>query len=170
MARPHAADPPEPAGSASPVMHAPQFFALEGEPAVQAHLRSLTELRPRQSMRETKRLLTLWGFYARLLARLQPPGAMANVRDACDAMTLAEIVRRWPALVPALSRTGDGPSGLATMVRAATGPAGNDREWWAALRATGLNDNRYAQATANLHCLLRQHGNDTVARFADLLL
>ena len=37
--------------------------ALEGDPTVQEHLRQLVMLRPRQTMRETKRLLTLWGFY-----------------------------------------------------------------------------------------------------------
>jgi hypothetical protein len=121
-------------------------------------------------MRETKRLLTMWGFYVRLLERLQPLGT-ANVQDACDAMTLAEIIRRWPALIPALGRVNDQPSGLALLIEAARGePAGADRQWWAALRRVGLAESRLASATANLRQLLQRHGTDRVARFADLLL
>jgi WD40 repeat protein len=147
-----------------------EVVALEGEPIVQAHLRDLVELRPRQTMRETKRLLTMWGFYVRLLERLQPLGT-ANVQDACDAMTLAEIIRRWPALIPALGRVNDQPSGLALLIEAARGePAGADRQWWAALRRVGLAESRLASATANLRQLLQRHGTDRVARFADLLL
>jgi len=149
----------------------PKPTALEGDPTVQEHLRQLVMLRPRQTMRETKRLLTLWGFYIGLLRRVMPVSATANALGACDVLTLAEIIRRWPALVPALTRTGDGPSGLNILITAA-----QDRDddqssnWDEALARLGLSQPPYASATANLHELLLKYGNETVADFADYLL
>jgi WD40 repeat protein len=149
-----------------------QVVALEGEPEVQVHLQKLISLRPRQTMRETKRLLTQWGFHMGLLERLLPRDTMTNVQAACDAMTLAEIVRRWPAFLRHLGRVDDGPSGLATLVRAvqdgAAGPAAPG--WQDALRALRLDDPRYSHAMDNLHWLLAAHGTTAVAGFADLLL
>jgi hypothetical protein len=149
-----------------------QFVALESEQGVQQHLRELIALRPRQSMRETKRLLTLWAFYMRLLSRLLPPDTVTNVRNACDAMTLAEILRRWPALVPALGRLGDGPSGLSSLITAIAAGAAEPQSpaWQAALARISLAGEECAPATAKLHRLLRTHGTPTVAAFADRLL
>jgi WD40 repeat protein len=147
----------------------PQFVPLESEPDVQKHLRALIALRQRQSMRETKRLLTLWSFYMRLLDRLLPPGSIANVQDACDVLTLAETVRRWPALGSAMGRVGDGPSGLAVLVRAARAGSG-DPAWRSALERVGLSGDDYQTMTAHLRQLLQAHGNETVAAFADSLL
>ena len=73
--------PPVPPASAVPAASAVPppgadtrlLVALEGDPTVQEHLRQLVMLRPRQTMRETKRLLTLWGFYVGLWA---PPFAL----------------------------------------------------------------------------------------------
>lgn len=68
---------PAPAGR-RPDSDPPLLVALEGDPTVQEHLRQLVMLRPRQTMRETKRLLTLWGFYIRLLHRVMPDSATSN--------------------------------------------------------------------------------------------
>jgi WD40 repeat protein len=150
----------------------PQMVALEGEPEVQVHLQKLIALRPRQTMRETKRLLTQWGFHMGLLERLLPQDTMTNVQAACDAMTLAEIVRRWPAFLTQLSRIDDSQSGLATLIKAvrrgATDPTTPD--WQKALQAVGLQDPQYSHAMDNLHRLLVAHGTPEVAGFADLLL
>jgi hypothetical protein len=148
--------------------------ALEADPLVQRHLSRLVELRPRQSMREHKRLLTQWTFYVRLLRDLLPGEALTDACWACDAMTLAEIVVRWPALVPALSRDGDRRSGLSELVDAVTEDAeSNDmwqRAWHGALQRVGLDRPEYATADANLFALLVAHGNPQVAEFADRLL
>jgi hypothetical protein len=172
--------PPRPAwwrvtGRPAPVPAPPpeaQVVALEGEPEVQVHLQKLISLRPRQTMRETKRLLTQWGFHMGLLERLLPRDTMTNVQAACDAMTLAEIVRRWPALLRHLGRLDDGPSGLAMLIRAVPDGAADPTApgWQEALRALGLDDPRYSHAMDNLHRLLAAHGNPAVAGFADLLL
>jgi WD40 repeat protein len=167
---PHEPDPPGRVDPARPANG--EFVALESEQAVQQHLRELIALRPRQSMRETKRLLTLWAFYMRLLSQLLPPDAVANVRDARDAMTLAEVVRRWPALVPALGRLGDGPSGLSSLITTIAAGATEPQSptWQAALARIGLAGVEYGPATTNLHRLLRTHGTPAVAGFADRLL
>ena len=144
--------------------------ALEGDPTIQEHLRQLVMLRPRQTMRETKRLLTLWGFYVGLLQRVMPDSATANALGACDVLTLAEIIRRWPALVPALTRTGDGPSGLSVLIEAAREQDHQSAKWSAALAQLGLSRPEYGPATANLQELLLKYGNETVADFADCLL
>ena len=149
----------------------PLLVALEGDPTVQEHLRQLVMLRPRQTMRETKRLLTLWGFYVGLLRIVMPVSATANALGACHALTLAEIIRRWPALVPALTRTGDGPSGLNVLIKAAHDQDDSQSSNWSeALARLGLSQPEYASATANLHELLLKYGNETVADFADCLL
>ena len=153
---------------------AAKVLPLESEPTVHEHLRRLIRLRPRQTMRETKRLLTLWAFYMRLLNRVMPPGTTANVQDACDALTLAEIVRRWPALVPALARSDDGPSGLSRLIEAVAKDRDEGstwmRSWHAALKQMGLAQANLTRATAGLHRLLCEHGNERVANFADRLL
>ena len=158
-------------GAPQQATDSPLLVALEGDPTVQEHLRQLVMLRPRQTMRETKRLLTLWGFYVGLLRRVMPVSATANALGACHALTLAEIIRRWPALVPALTRTGDGPSGLNVLIKAAHDQGnGQSSNWSEALARLGLSQPEYASATANLHELLIKYGNETVADFADCLL
>lgn len=92
-------------GRDQPVATDPQ--AWEDEPVVLDHLRSLVALRPLQSMRETKRLLTLWSFFLRLKRERVVEGLsepITSAQQCCDVMTLAEILTRWPALVPALTR------------------------------------------------------------------
>ena len=164
-------DSPPVGGVPQQASDSPLLVALEGDPTVQEHLRQLVMLRPRQTMRETKRLLTLWGFYVGLLRRVMPVSATANALGACHALTLAEIIRRWPALVPALTRTGDGPSGLKVLIKAARDQDnGQSSEWDEALARLGLSQPEYASATANLHELLKKYGNETVADFADCLL
>ena len=162
-----------PAASAVPPSGADTrlLVALEGDPTVQEHLRQLVMLRPRQTMRETKRLLTLWGFYVGLLRRLLPVGVTANALGACQVLTLAEIIRRWPALVPALARASDGPSGLSILIEAIrTDGADQSAAWSRALASLGLSGPEYATATANLRELLLRHGTKTVADFSDSLL
>ena len=164
-------DPPPVGDVPQPPTDSPLLVALEGDPTVQEHLRQLVMLRPRQTMRETKRLLTLWGFYVGLLRLVMPDSATANALGACDALTLAEIIRRWPALVPALARTGDGPSGLNVLIKAAHDRDNGKSSYWSeALAQLGLSQPEYASATANLHELLMKYGNETVAEFADCLL
>jgi hypothetical protein len=135
-------------------------------------MRQLIELRPRQTMRETKRLLTAWSFYMRLLERLQPAKTVVNIQDACDVMTLAEIIRRWPALVPFLGKVHSGPSGLAILidaVRVDTTDASSGA-WEPAIMDVGLHQHDYAPATTNLRRLLCDHGTEGVARLANRLL
>ncbi|NUT37601.1 MAG: hypothetical protein HOV79_31540 [Hamadaea sp.] len=139
---------------------------LEGDPAIQTHLQELMRLRPRQTMRETKRLLTLWGFYVRVLQRQLGGEALTTARAACDVMTLAEIVARWPAFVPALTRAFDKDrTGLSRLFHAAA-----DRTEWEAveldLDLTGFPE----LERAGLRTLLREKANPRVIEYAYYLL
>ena len=75
---------------------------FEADPVIRDHLRALMRLRPHQSVRETKRLLTLWAFYLKLLPRLLPAETTSSAQFGRDVLTLAEVLTRWPALVPEL--------------------------------------------------------------------
>ena len=137
-----------------------------------AHLRQLIRLRPHQSVRETKRLLTVWGFYMRLLKKMPPANETATAAGACNVLTLAEIVTRWPALVPAMGPTPDGESGLRKLILVTQGDDANDAEvkWHLTLRELGLDTDEYRVATANLGKLLRAHGTLAVAEYAECAL
>lgn len=140
---------------------------LEGDPVVQAHLQDLMRMRPSQSMRETKRLLTLWGFYMRLLRKLLPPDALSTSQAACDAMTLAEIICRWPAFVPALTRTFDRDRiGLSLAWKAAHE---DDAHWRSMLRKLELVDTVPGDAE-RFRALLKQHGTRRVVEYGYYLL
>jgi hypothetical protein len=159
-------------GRQQPAADAVPPMAFEEDPTVQEHLRQLARLRPRQTMRDTKQLLTLWGFYLRLVPLLQHPSAVQDTQAACDVMTLAEIVRRWPALIRYLGRAGDGPSGLRALISAVAddGRAPQGPRWENAVEVLGLAPLAAGPALANLHGFLAAHGNENVAEFADAIL
>ncbi|MEV6968288.1 P-loop NTPase fold protein [Hamadaea sp. NPDC051192] len=138
---------------------------LEGDPAIQTHLQELMRLRPRQTMRETKRLLTLWGFYVRVLQRRLGSEALATTQAACDVMTLAEIVARWPAFVPALTRVFDKDrTGLSRAFHAA-----GTAEWTTV--ETDLRLTEFPDAELHgLRQLLREKANHRVIEYAYYLL
>ncbi|GAA3260684.1 P-loop NTPase fold protein [Dactylosporangium siamense] len=164
------ADEPTPAASvASGNGQEPLLF--EGDPVVRDHLRSLVKLRPHQSVRETKRLLTLWGFYVRLLRQLLVEDSTTESAGfGRDVLTFAEILTRWPALVPALGPASGPTSGLRLLCAAATAPERADLEWEAAVRRVRLDRPEYQNAVANLRKLLARHGNAEVAYYAECVL
>jgi WD40 repeat protein len=140
---------------------------LEGDPAVRAHLQSIMRLRDTRSMREIKRLITLWAFYVRLLKRHLSRDALNNSQAACDAMTLAEIICRWPAFTPALTRTFTADRiGLSLVSRAAQA---TDEVWSQTLIDIGLHQEKPDELDA-FRDLLREHGNDRVVEYAYYLL
>lgn len=139
---------------------------LEGDPAIQTHLQELMRLRPRQTMRETKRLLTLWGFYVRVLQKRLGGEALTTARAACDVLTLAEIIARWPAFVPALTRAFDKDrTGLSRAFHAAA-----DAGEWAAVEKD-LELTAFPPAEREgLRTLLRLKANSRVVEYAYYLL
>ena len=144
-----------------------ETLLFEGDPAVRDHLRVLAKLRPHQSVRETKRMLTLWGFYVRLLNHLLPEDDTGSADFGRDVLTLAEILTRWPALIPALGPHSLSGSGLRDLIEVARS---RDKVWNKALAKIGLGDEIYRQSTANLKVLLGLHANHDVAFYAECVL
>jgi KAP family P-loop domain len=87
-------------------------FRIETHPEVRALLRQRLARQPDQSARHTKRLLTVWQFYVRILDRVLPVDADAAVRRARQLVIVAEIIARWPAQLRSLCRLTDGRSGI----------------------------------------------------------
>jgi WD40 repeat protein len=172
--RPAAAPRPEPeeteAAEVKVAGNREQIIPLEGDPTLRDHLRQLVALRPRQSMRETKRLLTLWGYYVRLLGMRLPLNATATAQGARDVLTLAEIASRWPALMPALAQVHQGQSGLRLLISAVHSADEAQASWESALKQAGLSDPQYQGACENLRKLLGAYGSKDLVEFADSLL
>jgi hypothetical protein len=143
---------------------------FEGDPAVRDHLRALVAMRPHQSVRETKRLLTLWGFYVRLLSKLLPSDVTGTSEFGPDVLTLAEILNRWPALLPRLAPRHSTGSGLRDLIQAAEAAPAHPELWESAIKNLGLHKKRYQAATDNLLAFLEQNGNAEVAFYAECVL
>jgi hypothetical protein len=136
--------------------------AIERHPRVREHLRRRLTAQPEHSVREEKRLVTLWQFYLRVLAARDED---TLVEQACHLVVLAEIVTRWPAHQQRLHARYDGERGLAVLVRA----VGDDVAWSRALAKLGL-PRADERAAANLRALLLDCDAAAVAALADRLL
>ncbi|WP_199442328.1 P-loop NTPase fold protein [Umezawaea beigongshangensis] len=151
----------------SPTPPAPELVtaavvAIERHPRVREHLHRRLAAQSEHSVREEKRLVTLWQFYLRVLAVRDED---ALVEQGCHLVALAEIVTRWPAYQQRLHARYDGERGLAVLV----GAVGDDVAWSRALAKLGLTraDER---AAANLRALLLDCDAHAVALLADRLL
>ena len=114
---------------------------------------------PNLSVRESKRMLTIWQYYVRVLIHLGEPGL---VRQAMHLVILAEIVARWPASQRALfRRTGDGPA-LVLLARAAS----EHEEWTATIRSLKVHGDAHRSCTKALRDLLTRYDGHAVADLA----
>jgi WD40 repeat protein len=145
---------------------------FEADPVIRDHLRALMTLRPHQSVRETKRLLTLWAFYLELLRKLLPEDRTSSAQFGRDVLTLAEILTRWPALVPKLGPASSPESGLWELIKAAkpTTASAEASRWQETLHSLGLDRDEFRAACENLRELLHLYGNDDVAYYAECAL
>lgn len=132
----------------SPTVSVTNF--LERSPRVRDLLTERLRDQPERSVREIKRLVTIWIYYVRLLAeRGRMPADVAEER-ACQLLFLAEIAARWPALQRHLSRRVDDQTGIAVLIHA----AGNEQAWALALRRLTLNTAEHQSACKNLRALI----------------
>ncbi|MEX1651597.1 P-loop NTPase fold protein [Streptomyces pseudovenezuelae] len=165
-----AADPP-PVNTTPAEQSAPQpelesqVLALETHPGVRDRLQGRLSAQHHLSMREAKRLLTVWQFYLRVLAYKEGTIQALSVQDAMHLITLAEIAARWPALQGALTNRADGETGLAVL----TPHTGDDVEWAKALRRTGMDSAAHHDACADLRTLLANSDGPAVADLAQRL-
>ncbi|WP_406334949.1 P-loop NTPase fold protein [Streptomyces sp. NBC_00203] len=139
--------------------------ALETNPAVRALIQQRLYDQPDLSIRETKRLLTIWQFYLRVVGHKERGADQLDVEHALQLVVLAEIAARWPALQSHLRRPVDGRPGLHWLAL-----AGQEKEAWVeARRRTALQDERYNHACDALRALLRKHDGEQLAAMAERL-
>ncbi|MET7971400.1 P-loop NTPase fold protein [Micromonospora sp. NPDC005305] len=138
--------------------------ALEAEPSVRERLAERLAAQPDLSVREAKRILTVWQFYVRVLER--PPGADGDpVVRSRDLVVLAEVVARWPAYQRRLHQRIDGRHGLRLLAEAA-----DDEDAWARTAERlgfGLDDR--PAFLADLRDLLLRYDGAAVAALAERL-
>jgi len=136
--------------------------ALERSPRVRALLAERLLAQPSRSVRETKRLVTVWQFHVRLLTLARPLGPAAAEERARHLVLLAEVITRWPALQRQLDRRVAGRHGLALLVDAAP----DDVAWARALSTLDLDRPEHAAAARNLRALLSSYDLAPVAELA----
>jgi WD40 repeat protein len=137
--------------------------ALETHPRIQQLIRQRLCAQPERSIREAKRLLSVWQLYVRILDQTHhEPDPAASLTRACHLVILAEITTRWPALHRDLHRHTDGKTGLQLLA----GTANDDQSWAQACHQLGLAGPEHARAINNLRDLLRQYDATAVAELA----
>jgi hypothetical protein len=113
------------------------------------------------SVREAKRVLTIWQYYVRVLVRLGVPSLAEQARHL---VILAEIIARWPAAQRALHRRKDGVHGLELLAKAE-----DDWEWARALKTLDLHGPAHHKCTKGIRELLERYDGPRVAALAVIL-
>jgi len=109
-------------------------LALERDPTIRTELRLRLAAQPDQSVRQAKRLITVWQFYVRLCARLRPVSGQEAITRACQLILVSEIVTRWPAILRDLARPVEGITAVQLLALAPDDNAG----WMRTVREAGL--------------------------------
>jgi hypothetical protein len=130
---------------------------MEANLEVRQRIRERLHALPVPSARETKRLLTIWQFYVRVLAyhdeiHKRTVSAAAEIRRARATVLVAEIVARWPAQLPQLLGTEDGTRGLRRLLDAAPK---DDVTWIQTANRIGLNHTKEKSTCTALRDILR---------------
>ncbi|MGF0174353.1 P-loop NTPase fold protein [Streptomyces sp. Marseille-Q5077] len=136
-----------------------QVRALETNSVVRSLIRQRLTDQGDLSIREAKRLLTIWQFYLRVIGHKEGNAKSLSVDDARHLLIVAEIAARWPALQPCLRRPVDGRPGLHWLALGAK----DDHAWTQALKRTGLDDEHHVAVAAALRALLQKHDGEQVA-------
>ncbi|WP_190094145.1 P-loop NTPase fold protein [Streptomyces melanogenes] len=136
--------------------------ALEAHPAIRERLEQRLCAQNDVSLREAKRVLTIWQFYLRVLAHKGKGVDQLNVAEALHLVVLAEITARWPALQPNLRRSVDGVTGLERLAQ----NTDDDIAWARARTRIGLDDAKHTQACGSLRKLLTTYDGKAVAGLA----
>ncbi|MGH3155570.1 MAG: P-loop NTPase fold protein, partial [Streptosporangiaceae bacterium] len=135
---------------------------LEASPEISALIEQRLADQPDLTIREAKRLINVWQFYAHLLDLLYPEkNGQAAVVRGCHLVILAEIITRWPALL----RSRSAGRGLDMLAQARDDSAA----WDAARAALGLDAQEHDSAMRNLRELLQGYDGPAVGRLAALL-
>ncbi|HEX8864427.1 MAG TPA: P-loop NTPase fold protein, partial [Lentzea sp.] len=144
---------------------ATEVAVLEHDEWVRQRLAERMRAQPDLSVREAKRILTVWMFYVRVLDRMRPESGRAAVDRARHLVLLAEIVARWPASQRCLHRRVDGVHGL----RALAGAVEDDVEWRVEVQRFGLTGDRHRSFRDGVRTILREYDGEEIAGLAELL-
>ncbi|WP_203718923.1 P-loop NTPase fold protein, partial [Asanoa siamensis] len=140
---------------------------VEHDPMFASLLLERLEQRPACTMRELKRLLTVWVFYVRVTSMRMPLAGTAFVQRACDILVLAEIVTRWPALQKALHRSVGQSRVLTELAQVADDPTKWETRWGEFGFPT---DETSSRISGDLRALLHRHRGAEVAKVAASVL
>ncbi|WP_394619277.1 P-loop NTPase fold protein [Lentzea sp. JNUCC 0626] len=139
--------------------------ALEHDERVQARFVERLKAQPDLSVREAKRIVTVWMFYVRVLTRIRPEEGTDAIDRACELVLLAEIVARWPASQRNLHRRVDGVHGL----RALADTANDNVQWEIAVKKHELDGDRHKAFRKGVLAILSEYDRDQIADLAELL-
>ncbi|GLY50156.1 hypothetical protein Lesp01_38120 [Lentzea sp. NBRC 102530] len=139
--------------------------ALEHDKQVQARFAERLKAQPELSVREAKRIVTVWMFYIRVLNRINPEERVASVRRACHLVLLAEIVARWPASQRNLHRRMEGVHGL----RALAVAADDNVQWEIEVKRYELTGEKHKPFRAGLLKILQDYDGLEIAGLAEQL-
>ncbi|WP_439658013.1 P-loop NTPase fold protein [Lentzea sp. HUAS TT2] len=143
----------------------PAVVALEHDAKVKERFAERLRAQPDLSVREAKRILTVWMFYVRVLDRLDPETGPEAVRRACHLVLLAEIVARWPASQRCLHRRVDGVHGL----RALAGSVDDTVQWEIEVRKYELHGDRHRSFRKGVQQILKDYDGVRIAGLAEQL-
>ncbi|MET7962066.1 P-loop NTPase fold protein [Micromonospora zamorensis] len=140
---------------------------LEQHPTVRRFISERLGAQPERSVREAKRQLNVWQLYERLLSRRDPQtDPQARIDRAQQLFRFAEIVTRWPALLPYLRKRVDGRSGIGCLALV----AGDDEQWRQVVERLEIDTAQHNRALANLRSFLAAPNAAGLAELAERLL
>ncbi|WTD65347.1 P-loop NTPase fold protein [Micromonospora sp. NBC_01638] len=151
-----------------PVRHVTvPWRTMEQHPSVRQFIAERLAAQPERSVREAKRQLNVWQLYERMLSRQEPmTDPQTSIGRAQRLFQFAEIVTRWPALLPYLRKRVDGTSGIALLATAAA----EDQQWLYAVDQLELNPVPHARALENLRSILVTADAAGIVELAERLL
>ena len=156
--------PIRPRGTASATL---AWRSLEQHPLVRAFLADRLKEQPHRSIRDVKRLINVWQLYERLLEATRPePNTQERIARSENLLLLAEIVTRWPGLLPALNRAHPQGRGLGVLALA----AGDDKQWTDAVRAAFADVPIGTRDLAGLRSILAGSNGQSVVSLATELM
>jgi WD40 repeat protein len=169
--------------------------SLEQHPDVRSWLTARLRAQPGRSVRDAKRLINVWQFYARVSPDPgrssdgrssdgrssdgrssdgrspdapdgRAPDVRASIARAKHLLIFAEIVTRWPALLRSLQWRSDGRAGLDRLAASTT----DENRWNQAVAELGIEMPRYEHQLRDLRRLLLQCDPRIIGNLADTLL
>ncbi|PPK70524.1 P-loop NTPase fold protein [Actinokineospora auranticolor] len=134
---------------------------LERHPVVRGVLRRRLAAQESGTVREYKRLITVWQFYLRVVTLAD--GA-PSVDRACELIAVAELATRWPGYQDALGKVVGGGRGLGLLAAAVD----DDLEWDTVVGRLGFGHSD-REAASGIRALLREFDAVNVAALSQRL-